>query len=498
VANEEPPYPTAARAWWAVAVLLLLYVLSFVDRQVINLMVGPIRAQFGIGDFGASLLMGFGFAVFYTFFGIPIARLADSKSRRWIIAAGLAVWSATTAACGLARTYAQLLLARMGVGVGEAALSPSAYSLIADAFPPHRRGSAMGVYSMGSYLGSGLAFLLGGYLIAFVGESRTHVILLIGEVSSWQLVFLLVGIPGLVLVPLLATVVEPARRDVARSPASGASVTRSLFGMDTAAETPGEQGTSRLADSTIVARSGTSTRSLPFRATLRHFRENAGAYLCHNLGFALLAFSGYGSGAWTPAFLQRNHGMSAAESGIALGWIMTIAGTLGIVFGGWLADRLAARGRRDATMRVGLIAALVWIPAGVLYPLVSDRTAAALHFGGFLSSVDGRSLALALMIPALFTSGMPWGAAAAAVQEMTPSPMRAQATAVYLFVINLIGLGVGPSAVGYLTEYVFRDDAAVRYSLVWVTLAAHVGGAGLLWAGLQPFVRSRERCGART
>jgi hypothetical protein len=187
--------------------------------------------------------------------------------------------------------------------------------------------------------------------------------------------------------------------------------------------------------------------------------------------------------------------MSAAESGIALGWIMTTAGTLGIVFGGWLADRLAARGRRDATMRVGLIAALAWIPAGVLYPLVSDRTVAAGHLGGFFSIVDGKSLALTLMVPALFTSGMPWGAAAAAVQEMTPSPMRAQATAVYLFVINLIGLGVGPSAVAYLTDYVFRDDAAVRYSLVWVSLAAHVAGAGLLWAGLRPFVQARERCG---
>jgi MFS family permease len=165
--------------------------------------------------------MGFGFAVFYTFFGIPIARLADSRSRRWIIAAGLAVWSATTAACGLARTYTQLLLARMGVGVGEAALSPSAYSLIADAFPPQRRGAAMGVYSMGSYLGSGLAFLLGGYLIAFVGESRTHEVLLLGKVQSWQLVFLLVGIPGLLLVPLLATIVEPARRDARRSPGVG-------------------------------------------------------------------------------------------------------------------------------------------------------------------------------------------------------------------------------------------------------------------------------------
>lgn len=432
---EDPTYPSSRRAWWAVALLLALYVLSFVDRQVINLMVEPIRAEFAIGDLGVSLLMGFAFAAFYTFFGIPIARLADSKSRRLIIAVGLAIWSAATGACGLARTYVHLLLARMGVGVGEAALSPAAYSLLADSFPPRRRGTAMGVYSMGSYLGSGLALLLGGYLIAFVGENRTHEVPILGPMRSWQLVFLLVGIPGLLLVPLLATIVEPAR--------------------------------------------GRTNGGVPFRETLRYFADNRKAFLTHNLGFALLAFSGYGSAAWMPTFLQRDHGMTAAESGIALGWIMATAGTLGIVFGGWLADRLAARGRRDATMRVGLVASLVWIPTGVLYALVEDK-----------------SLALLLLVPTLFTSGMPWGAAAAAVQEMTPSPMRAQATAVYLFAINLIGLGIGPSAVAYLTQHVYRDDAAVRYSLVWVALTAHLGAAALLWGGLRSFVRSRARCEA--
>jgi MFS family permease len=429
---EDRPYPGRGRAWWGVALLLALYVLSFIDRQVINLMVGPIRKELGIGDVGVSLLMGFAFATFYAFFGIPIARIADSRSRRAIIAIGLALWSVATAACGLARTYLHLLLARMGVGVGEAALSPAAYSLLADSFPPSRRGTAMGVYSMGSYLGSGLALLLGGYLIAFVGEDRTHEVPVVGAVQSWQLVFLVVGIPGLLLVPLLATVAEPGRRGAAES--------------------------------------------LPLGRTLEYFGENRAAFLTHHLGFALLAFSGYGSSAWLPAFLQRNHGMSAADSGIALGWIMTTAGTLGIVFGGWLADRFAARGRRDAAMRVGLVASVVWIPSGILYALVEDK-----------------ALALWLLAPTFFTSGMPWGAAAAAVQEMAPSPMRAQATAVYLFTINLIGLGLGPSAVAYLTENVYRNDAAVRYSLVWVALAAHLAGAVLLWSGLRPFVRARER-----
>jgi MFS family permease len=258
-------------------------------------------------------------------------------------------------------------------------------------------------------------------LIRFVGEAQA------GSTAPWRKVFFLVGLPGLALVPLLLTIREPLRRSIGGARAS----------------------------------------------VWQHVRDHRGAFLGHNLGFALLAFSGYGAGAWTPAFLQRVHKMGIAESGIALGWIMAIAGTLGIVFGGWLADFLAARGRRDATMIVGVVAALVWIPAGVSYPLVASK-----------------DLALALMVPALFTSGMPWGAAAAAVQEMTPGPMRAQATAIYLFVINLIGLGVGPSAVAWLTERVFHDDAAVGRSLAWVGLAAHVLAAAILWAGLRPFTRA--------
>lgn len=288
----------------------------------------------------------------------------------------------------------------------------------------------MGVYSLGSYLGSGLAFLLGGHLIRYIGEERVHDVPFLGPVAPWKLVFLLVGLPGLLFLPLLFTIREPVRR---------------------AARAPGGA------------------------ALWSHLREHRGAFLSHNLGFALLAFSGYGASAWTPAFLQRVHSMSKADSGIALGWIMAIAGTLGIVFGGWLADSLASRGRRDATMLVGIVASLIWIPAGVLYPIVPSR-----------------GLALALMIPALFTSGMPWGAAAAAVQEMTPGPLRAQATAVYLFVISLIGLGIGPSAVAYLTERIFRDDAAVGRSLAWVGLAAHLLAAAVLFAGLRAFSRATE------
>ncbi|MEP7270102.1 MAG: MFS transporter, partial [Acidobacteriota bacterium] len=170
--QAEEPYPAAGYAWYVVAVLTFVYVFSFIDRQILALLVRPIKRDLGISDTQMSLLMGFSFAVFYTFFGIPLGRLADSRSRRSIIAVGFALWSLFTAGCGVARNFSQMLLMRMGVGVGEAALSPAAYSLITDTFPRHRLATAISVYSMGIYLGSGLALVLGGAVAALAGSQE--------------------------------------------------------------------------------------------------------------------------------------------------------------------------------------------------------------------------------------------------------------------------------------------------------------------------------------
>jgi MFS family permease len=164
VAGKEA-YPPVGYSWYVVGILTVAYVFSFIDRQILNLLVGPIRRDLQISDTEMSLLMGFSFAVFYTFFGIPLGRLADTRSRRALITGGIVLWSLMTAACGLARNFVHFLLLRMGVGVGEAALSPSAYSLIADYFPRENRATALSVYSMGIYIGSGLAYLLGGLVV---------------------------------------------------------------------------------------------------------------------------------------------------------------------------------------------------------------------------------------------------------------------------------------------------------------------------------------------
>ncbi|MBK7601906.1 MAG: MFS transporter [Acidobacteria bacterium] len=441
--SQEEPYPSESYAWYVVGILTIVYIFSFIDRQILNLLVGPIRRDLGISDTQMSWLMGTSFAVFYTFFGIILGRLADSRSRRSLIALGFIFWSIMTAGCGLARNFTQMLLLRMGVGVGEATLSPSAYSMISDYFPKEKRATAISVYSMGIYIGSGIAFLLGGAVIGYVSTQGTIDIPIIGSIRPWQAIFLIVGMPGVLLSLLMYTVKEPIRRGV-RS---------------------------------VQISPGTGKQAIaPLKEVLSYVRSNSKTFICHTVGFALLSFSSYGTSAWIPTFFVRNHGWTASKAGIVYGAVVTVFSTLGVAAGGWMADRMALRGYRDATMRIGFFVAIAWFPFGIPYPIV-----------------DNVNLAVGLMAVSAFFASAPFGVAPAAIQQIMPNEMRGQASAIYLFVINLIGLGIGPTAVAMTTDYVFHDDNAVRYSIMIVTTIAHVVAALLLWAGLRPFRESLDR-----
>jgi MFS family permease len=441
--TEKESYPPRTYAWYVVGVLTIAYMFSFIDRQILNLLVGPIRRDLAISDTKMSLLMGFSFAIFYSFFGIPLGRLADSKSRRTIIAAGMVLWSLLTAGCGLARTFWHFLLLRMGVGVGEAALSPSAYSLISDYFPKEKRATAISVYSMAFYIGSGIAYLLGGLVVGFASAKASWSLPLIGAIRPWQVIFFIVGLPGAIFALLMYTVREPTRK--------GTRVTKAAGGRVKVAQ-------------------------VPLRDVIAYMRENWATFLCHNVGFSLLAFSSFGASAWIPTFFVRRYGWTASHAGVVYGTILLIFGTLGIVTGGRVADWMAQRGFRDANMRVGLIAALAWAPTGMLFPLMPNG-----------------NLAAALLVPTVFLMSQPVGIAAAAIQDLVPNVMRGQASAFFLFVVNLIGLGLGPTAVAMTTDFVFHRDNAIHYSLVVVGTLAHVGAAALLWIGLKPFLRSLDR-----
>lgn len=436
----DEAYPSPLYAWYVVGVLTLAYVFSFIDRQILNLLVGPIERDLGIGDTEMSLLMGFSFAVFYTLFGIPLGRLADSRSRRVIIAVGIAAWSIMTAGCGLARKYWQLALLRMGVGVGEASLSPAAYSMIADYFRPERRSTAVSVYSMGIYLGSGLAFVVGGLVIEFASGREQFELPIVGSTRPWQLIFFLVGLPGLLMAMLLSTVREPLRRGL-RGGTSGAGV----------------------------------AAPVPLRDVWAYLRDNRRTFACLNLGIACLTFSAYGASSWVPTFFVRRYSWTPGQAGVVFGVIVGVAGTLGVMAGGALADWLRRRRYDDAEVRVAWLAAAGWLPFGVLYPLMPS---------GFLAAI--------VLAPTVFFMSAPFGVAPAAIQRMMPNAMRGQATALYLFVINLIGLGLGPTAVALVTDRVFRAPGAVHLSLLLVGLAANFVGMVLLWFALRPYRQSLE------
>ena len=432
--ESEAPYPSPRYAWYVVGVLTLMYVFSFIDRQIFALIVGPLRRDLGISDTQVSVLQGFSFALFYTVCGIPLGRLADRRSRRGIIAYGLMAWSAFTAMCGLARNFTQMLLWRMGVGVGEAALSPSAYSIITDYFPKEKLATAISVYSMGIYIGAGLSYLLGGIVVRFASAKELWMLPIVGGVRPWQVVFLAVGLPGLLATVLLLTVREPVRRGISAAAATSVS------------------------------------------ETFAYIFKNKTTFLCHNVGFGFLSLASYATGAWVPEFFRRVHHWDIPTIGLVYGSMVIVFGSLGIVGAGRIADAVRARGTMQANMLIGVIIALAWIP---------------FHFLLFLAPTSG--WAVLWLAPGCMFAAAPFGIAPAAIQQMMPPSMRGQASAVYLFILNLIGLGLGPSAVAMCTQYLFKRDNAIHYSLLIVTSIACALSALLLWKGLRPYLNSLER-----
>jgi MFS family permease len=422
-------------AWYGVILLLGVYINSFVDRTILTLLVGPIRATTGMSDSEVGFLIGPAFAIFYTIAGLPLGWLADRISRVWLIVVGQAFWTLASVSFGLGRTFRDLALARIGVGVGEASLSPAAYSIITDLFPLDRLARALSVYSMGIHLGGGLASVLGGFVIDWAGEATVFRLPLVGERHVWQVVFFMVALPTIPLTLLLLTTFrEPTRREGATRAEVVAVSTGDFF---------------------------------------RYFRANAGAFLTHNFGFGLLALSGYGALSWIPEFFVRIHGWDRAFVGKVVGLNSMVVGVLGLYFGGFLGDLLARRGRSDSKILVGLLAILIWLP-----------------FGLFLPFAPTGALAFVLWIPMTFAAAMPWGAAAAAIQEAVPNQMRGQAAAVFLFVINLVGLGLGPQVLPLVTDYVFRDETQIHLSLLAVTATAEVSAFVLLLLALPRFRRA--------
>jgi MFS family permease len=433
-----PGYPSRRIAWYTVFVLMVCYTLSYCDRQILAFLVGPMKQELHISDTEVGLLQGIAFVLVYTLAGLPMGALADRSSRRNIIAVGLVVWSVMTSLSSVARSFVSLAVARMGVGIGEATLSPCAFSMITDSFPKERLGTALSVYTMGIQLGSGLALIIGGLIAQSVSQMPPVDIPLLGTIAAWRVTFLLVGAPGLLILLLLLTVREP-RRQTALLDASGAIA------------------------------------SLDFRALMRQLRLRWRT----TLGLALLigcqATCNYVLLGWGPTFFDRMHHWPKSQVGLVLGLTTLGCGCLGLFVGGRLSDRWQGEGITDSALRVGLIAltgiGLTLVPA----TLVPDA-----------------AWTVALVIPAVFFIGLPIGCGYAAVQLIFPNQARGLVSAIIIFAVALIGLGFGSLLPGLLNDHFFHDELRIGASMsITVALAVVIGlGAGL--ATLAPYRRDYQ------
>ena len=427
-AASSVPYPKPTYAWYVVVVLLLAYILAFVDREVIALLVPDIKKAFDVSDTGMSLILGGAFAIFYCFCGIPLAWLADRGNRKWLIFAGVSVWSLMTCLCGLASSYPQLFLARVGVGAGEGALNPPALSLLKDYFPKEKLGRAIGLYTAGVSSGSGLAFIIGGSVYPLVVAAGAQTWPVVGTLAPWQQMFIWVGLPGILVALLIMTIKEPVRRE---SLAIGARI-----------------------------------EAAPIWEVIKFLCKRWRSFLVLFLALSVLAIMAYGIGLWIPAFLGRSYNLSTAEVGKYIqyrGGIAIVFGLIGVTLGGWLCD-VYQRKYEDGYIRVCLVAFCFMIVGYSTFTLMPTP-----------------ELALALLIPATLGAAAPTAAGAAAVVTIAPPQMRAQITAIYYLVLNFVGLFVGPTAVSLMTDYYFKDELKIRYSMSIVAFTFAVMGFLLLF-----------------
>lgn len=400
---------------------MLCYTLSFVDRQILSLLVGPIKHDLRISDTQMGLLLGFAFAIFYTFTGLPIGRAVDTYNRRNLIGIGIVLWSVMTALCSVARRYGSLFLARVGVGVGEATLSPAAFSLISDYFPAEKLGLAISVYTMGIFFGSGVALAVGGTIVDRVMHMPALHVPVLGVIATWRLSFLLVGIPGLLIAMLVYTVREPLRKHMLRD-ASGAVVHLSVWQM------------------------------------LDQIVQRWQSFWGMAIGMIFQSMASYAFLSWAPTFFQRIHGWTAGQAGRALGILVLSCGCLGMYVGGLLCDRWLRKGVAEGPLKVAVISA---IGAGI--------------FLGAAMLMHNPYVSLELMAPGLFFQAMPIGTVYAGVQLIFPNQIRGQVSALFMFILNLGGIGLGPLLPGVLNDHFFKNERMVGPSVSISIVFASIG-----------------------
>jgi MFS family permease len=431
-AANEAPWPVASRAWWAVAMFCIAAILSYSDRQVLSLLVDPLKADLNASDFDIGLLQGAGFSIIYAVAGLALGRAADVLPRKAVILTGIAIWSVATLTCGYATNFTELFIARAAVGVGEAALAPAALSMITDSFRAERRGAAIGTFLMGMMAGSGLAIAAGGLVIQAAQAGAFRAVPLLGSLAPWRTVLVSLGLMGLPVGLLIATVREPARRH------------RMVAGRAAA---------------------------LPLREALARFAALRGALVPLYAAMGLSNLCDYALLSWTPALLSRRFGLGAGEIGTVLGTVVIVAGMLGAGGAGMLADRLVKRGGDQARLRLvyGIVAFGV---AGTLLVLAPSPVVVFALLGiWMLASNAGQSVSLTVL------------------QETAPNEIRGLSVSVASLVNIGLGLALGAALPALVLEHVFHDPRAVGAAITLVALPAAIAAALLYRRAMTTMVK---------
>lgn len=420
-------YPTRPYAWTVVAILIATAVLSYTDRQVLSLLVDPIRGELDISDTQISLLLGTAFAVIYGIAGIPLGYLADRTSRRNLIFAGISVWSMGTIACGLSHNFAEIFASRIVVGLGEAALSPAAISLISDYFPPSRRGTAVGLFLSGIAMGNGAAILIGGGILRAIKLGALAATPL-ATLAPWRNVLLVIGGPGLLWALVILLIREPVRRATEITPASG-----SVADLDAWRTTPW-------------------ARVVPIYLVL-----------------AAASFVDNAVGAWAPTLLIRNFNGDPAQIGVQLGLLLTVGFGGGVFIGGMLADRAGASGGWRAKLRVCVYSGLLILPISLLMNTPQYRM-------------------VLIGVPAYFAlSGIVTAVGFSAILDAVPNRSRGLAMSMSFFLNVALGAGLGPTAVALAGEHVFGAKQGLGPPLVLTVAGGYLVALAALWAALSIF-----------
>lgn len=409
---------------YVLLVLFIVYIFNFIDRQILTILVQPIKEEFGVSDTAMGFLTGTAFALFYATLGIPIARLADRYTRRTIVSIALALWSAMTALSGTATTFLQMAICRVGVAVGEAGASPPIHSILADYFKPGQRATALAFYSMGIPIGGTIGIMLGGW---------------ISEAWSWRTAFFIVGLPGLALsLVVLFTIREPRRGE-----------------------------SEETIDQPIRKH-----EPVPIAKVMPVLKQQS-SFIHMALASALHAFVGYGLAAFNPAFIERVFDISRSEIGVKLGLLTGITGAAGVMMGGWLTDKLSIYDRRW----------YMWTPA------IAMLISVPFYVGSYLA--ESFLLFLAFYALPSFMGNLYAGPVFATTQGLVPLGMRAMTAAILLFVINIIGLGLGPQLVGIISDLINylkfdgnNEGKALQYALLSACMVK-------IWASIHYYLAAR-------